>query len=505
MEINKWRPEKKYDFLIIGSGMGGASTAYALKDSGFSVLMVERGEYIPQEKSNWDIKEISLNRKYAADEFWLDSEDNPFRPRIYYNVGGNTKFFGGAALRLRESDFRDRTTPEGFSVRWPVTYRDLAPWYDRAEQIMGVRGRKGEDPSEPERGEYPGAPVEHENVAEELSRKFREQGLHPFHLPLAIDSGPGGRCRKGSPCDGFPCLVRAKADAENAFLRPLLSSGSSSLTLLTGARAEKLIPSENGRSIRAVSLLVEGKRYIQQAGTVIVSAGAVNSAALLLGSGNERYPEGLANTSGLVGRHYMAHRNTVLMAVSPFRKNPTVFQKTLAVNDYYEQGWGNIQLRGKVHPEMLKSRSSGFLKLAAGWAAPRSVDFWLMTEDFPDPGNRVLLTGNSRIKLIVRENNREAHRRLVNAATRMMRRAGYPLIFTDKRGITAVQHQIGTTRFGDSSRTAVLDPWCRSYDIPNLFVVDGGFLPSSGAVNPSLTIAAQGLRVGQYLSGRPRF
>ncbi len=490
MNANIWDKNFLYDVLIIGSGMGGSALAYGLKDSGLSVLMLERGDFIKQEKENWDVHEVVNARRYGTDETWLDRNGKPFTPRMYYNVGGNSKFFGGSAFRLRESDFRS----------WPLTYADFSPWYDKAEKILGVRGAAGEDPTEPPRGEFPLPPAEHEPAIAELARKIRRQGLHPVHLPVAIDQGPGGKCRKGSPCDGFPCMVRAKGDGENRFLRPLYLRSDSRLTLLTGAFAETLVYSRSDNRIDGVRFRYKGERFIQKARWIVVSAGAVNSAALLLRSRDASHTRGASNSSDQVGRNYMSHINSVMLALSPFRKNPTVFQKTLTVNDYYQRGWGNIQLRGKILPEMLQTRSGGVLKAGSFFIAPRSIDLWLMSEDPPQRSNQVIITEDDRIQLAVEHHNRNAHQNLIKAASRMMRRAGYPLIFVDKRDIKAVQHQCGTVRFGSDSGKSPLDLYCRSYDHPNLFVVDAGFFPTSGAVNPALTVAAQGLRVGHYIS-----
>ena len=475
--------------------MGGSALAYALKDSGFSVLMIERGDFIKQEKENWNIHEIVENKRYASREEWIDRNGEPFIPRMYYNVGGNSKFFGGSAFRLRETDFE----------KWPVSYRDFAPWYDKAEELLGVRGAAGEDPTEPPRKKYPLTAAPHERVIADLADRLKKQGLHPFHLPIAIDQGPGGKCRKGSPCDGFPCMVRAKGDGENRFLRPLYLKADSNLTLLKGAYAQKLLFSDNKNLIAGVRILYQGKEYDQKARLLVVSAGAVNSAALLLRSRDEKHKKGAANTSDMVGRNYMSHINSVMLALSPLKHNPTVFQKTLGLNDYYERGWGNIQLRGKIHPEMLRTRSGSLMKSLAGYIAPRSIDLWLMTEDPPEKENRVILGTNNQIQLSVEHKNTQAHKQLITAAARMMKKAGYPLIFVDRRDIRAVQHQCGTIRFGSSAGESPLDPNGRSWDHPNLFVVDASFFPTSGAVNPALTIAAQGLRAGEYISRNGHF
>lgn len=478
-----------FDVVIIGSGFGGATVAHVLKGSGASVLILERGGFLKQEKANWDVAEVSLKRRYDSRDTWYDRKGKPFQPRIYYYVGGNSKVFGGAALRLREQDF---------TAAWPFFYSELKPFYQQAEVLLEVHGKKGEDPTEPPRDEFPFPPIPHEPVIEKLAARLRAQGLRPFHLPLAIDLGGGGRCQKGSPCDGFPCMVRAKGDAENRLLRPMLLNGTSNVKLWTDCLVLRLETTEDGKRVARACVLREGKEIMVSGRLFVLAAGAVNSAVLLLKSRSDRHPNGLANSSGLVGRNFMSHHYTVLLAINPWKKNPTRFQKTLAVNDYYHS-LGNIQLRGKVKPEMLKTRRNWLLTTFSKAIAERSLDLWVMSEDFPDPDNRVEVDEAGRIVLIRRPTNWRAHRQLVRKAKAMMRRAGYPICLVDRRGITAVQHQCGTIRFGNDPKSAVLDTWCRAYDLENLYVVDASFFPTSGAVNPSLTIVAQALRAAEHI------
>ena len=493
------------DVVIVGSGLGGSAIAKSLAGTGLSVLVLERGGFVRQEPENWDVSEVSVRHRYDAGETWFDGEGRPFIPRAYYNVGGATKFFGGSALRFRPSDFSARELDGGATVDWPCDYGELEPWYAKAEALIEVHGRAAEDPTEGPRGDYPRPPLEHEPVIAGVAERLASQGLHPFHLPVAIDQGPKGRCVKGSPCDGFPCKVRAKGDAENRILRPLLLKKEPWLELRTSCRVERLETDAAGKRIVA-AVVRQGEEVLRvEGGTFVVAAGAVNSAVLLLRSANEKWPQGLANSSGLVGRHFMAHNNTVVMALSPLRRNPTVFQKTLALHDYYTsegpagRALGAVQCRGKVKPEMLRSRADPLLHRLAAPIAQRSVDFWLMTEDLPLPENRVTVDGQGRICLQRKPSNIEAHAELVRRVRCHLRRAGLPIAFVDGRGVDAIQHQCGTLRFGSDPRQSVLDPWCRSHDIENLWVVDASFLPSSAAVNPSLTILAEALRAGARL------
>jgi choline dehydrogenase-like flavoprotein len=241
----------------------------------------------------------------------------------------------------------------------------------------------------------------------------------------------------------------------------------------------------------------------------IISCGAVNSAALMLRSANGQHPNGLANSSGLLGRHYMVHNNTALTAVNPFKSNPTVFQKTMAVNDFYLKAvdfpypMGNVQMLGKLQAGMLSVAQPMVPEFILSGMANRSVDWWVMSEDLPDPENRVTLRSDGRIVVHWKPNNRVAHEKLIQASRDMMRSAGYPLVFTQTMGIETNSHQCGTLRFGTDPAQSVLDPFCKAHDLDNLHVVDSSFFPSSAAMNPALTIAAQALRVGDHLMGKP--
>jgi len=499
-----------FDFVIIGSGMGGAAVAHVLKETGRTILILERGDFLKQERENWDLTEVTEKRRYDADEVWYDGEGRPFNPRIYYNVGGNSKVYGAAALRLREQDFASREHDGGRTVAWPFDYAELSPYYDKAEALIEVHGQIGEDPSEPMRAAFPFPPIEHEAEIDRLAGRIGKQGLHAIHLPLAIDQGPKGRCQKGSPCDGFPCMVRAKGDAETRILRPILLKKTANVTLWTKSYVDRLVTDESGRRVVRAIVRREDREILVEAGTFILSAGAVNSAAVLLRSKSDSHPNGLANSSDQVGRNFMSHNNSVILAIAPWRKNPTRFQKTLAVHDYYNGGsesgrpLGAIQTRGKVMPQMLRNKRRLLFRLFPRMVAKRSVDLWVMSEDLAEPENRVTVDDEGRIHLARRETNVEAHRQLLRMAKRMMRKAGYPICILDKRGVSAIQHQCGTVRFGDDPATSVLDQWCRTHDVDNLYVIDSSFFPSSGAVNPSLTILAQALRAAEHIAAESR-
>ncbi len=515
-----------YDVIIIGTGAGGGTLARRLAPTGKRILILERGDYVPREKDNWNSNAVNLKGKYQTKELWRDADGRPLHPHTNYCVGGNTKFYGAALFRLRQQDFGELPHHGGISPAWPIDYDTLEPYYTEAEHLYHVHGQRGEDPTEPPRsGDYPHPAVSHEPRLQQLSDDFRNQGLRPFHTPLGVmlneRDRPHSSCIRCGTCDGFPCLLNAKADAQVAGIDPALSFPN--VTLLTGAYVERLLTSPSGREVTAVEVTRDGLRERYTASVVVVACGAINSAALLLRSANEQHPHGLANGSDVVGRHYMGHINSVLMAVSKC-PNPTVFQKSLSVNDYYfgEKDWpypmGHISFVGKLDGETLKA---GAPALAPGFTldlmANHSLDFWLTSEDLPDPDNRVTLDRDGTIVLSYRPNNEAGHLRLTERLKDAMRQqTGCHLhghdchqglfsrnLFLGQRiPLAGVAHQNGTIRFGHDPRTSALNADCRAHEVDNLYVVDGSFFPSSAAVNPALTIMANALRVGDHLKAR---
>jgi choline dehydrogenase-like flavoprotein len=495
-----------YDILIIGTGIGGATLAYALRNSGARILLLERGDYLPQEAQNWSPEAVFDQKRYKSREDWFDAAGKPFHPGVHYFVGGNSKVYGAALQRLRREDFEVLEHEGGISPAWPISYEDLEPYYRQAERIYGVHGQSGEDPTEPPRSSpFPFPSVPHEPYIADLAERLRRQGLHPYALPMGVDLRPGGRCIRCKTCDGFPCQVHAKSDADICCVRPALESPT--VELWTHTYARRLLTDPAGRSVTAVEVERDGQIFAVHARTMIVSCGAVNSAALFMRSANERFPSGPGNSSDLVGRNYMVHNSTAVMAVDPIRRNASVFQKTLAVNDFYLKGpeWpypmGNIQLIGKLQPGMLTAEQPLVPRALLKEIAGRSVDWWVMSEDLPDRENRVMLAADGSIRVCWRPNNMGTHKQLLAAARTMFRRAGYPIVLTQHMGIETNSHQCGTLCFGTDPASSVLDPWCRVHDLENLYVVDASFFPSSAATNPALTIAAQALRVAEHVSG----
>lgn len=491
------------DVLIIGSGMGGATCAAALAPSGARIVILERGERIAAAPETRDPGAVFRADRFRADETWHDPSGRAFNPRIHYAVGGNSKLYGAVLMRLRAEDFGALRHMGGTSPAWPIRYEDLEPWYQAAEDLYEVRGAPGADPTEPRHsGAYPFPPVPHEPAIADAARRLARCGLTPAHLPLGIDLAAwlaGG----ATGWDGFPGTGTGKKDAESVGLAAALRHPA--VRLETGCEVERLNAGPGGR-IASVDVRSGATRRRITAKTVVLSAGAVNSAVLLLRSASEDFPAGLANTSDQVGRNYMTHNTHAVMAIHPARRNPSIYQKTLHFNDFYLTGGpggaplGNIQLLGKITAPILAAHLA-LPRPALRWITARSVDWYLMSEDLPDPDSRVTVRGG-RIVLDWRPSNRAAHLALVRRFRALLRRAGWPIVLSRAFDRTVPSHQCGTARFGTDPRRSVLDPWCRAHDHPNLFVVDASFLPASGAVNPALTIAAQALRVADHIRTR---
>jgi choline dehydrogenase-like flavoprotein len=484
--------------VIVGSGMGGGTLAWGLAQRGIDTLVLERGHTLPREPENWSPEAVFLDRRYKPAETWLDDDGNEFHPGVHYVVGGNTKVYGASLPRLRERDFAATEYPSGISPAWPFSYADIEPYYGQAESLYKVHGTTGEDPTEPWRSSpFPYPPLPHEPYIAETLLRLEAQGLHPSSTAMGIDLRPGGTCVRCQTCDGFPCRLGAKSDAETCALGPALAGGS--VRLLTGARITRVEVDASGRASRLIGE-VDGEPLVVDAGVVVLAAGAANSAALLLGSRSDDHPTGLANSSGLVGRNYMVHNNTHIAAVDPLRRNDVVFQKTLAVHDYYDDlgdghPGGAMQLIGKVQGSMMKSHATRVPRGMLDRVADHSVEWVVMSEDLPSVHNRVTVDADGRIQVSWRRTNYDRHEALLRQAKKVLHRAGYRAVFEQRFDISMNSHMCGTAVAGRDPATSVLDPWCRSHDVANLLVVDSAFFPSSGAQNPALTIAAQALRV----------
>ena len=491
------------DIAIIGSGMGGGTMAYALKDCGAKVLIIERGHRLPAEPQNSDLDEVYLKGRYKNADTWYNGRSGKaFKPGVYYWVGGCTKVYGACLPRFRESDFEETTHQDGTSPAWPFSYADLEPYYTRAEQLFQVRGQIGEDPTEPVHSEaYPYPALDHEPAIQQLADSFRRQGLHPFRMANGLDADTPEKRALCATSDGAPNEAGLKADAEKIAINPALAAG---VDLMTDTKVIRLITGPDGRTVIAALAERDDQIIRIEADKFVLAAGAVNSAALLLRSATKEHPRGLANSSGLVGRNYMVHNSTFFIGINPFKVNRTLWQKTLGLNDWYEAGptnrypLGNLQMLGKLRASMLKMARSWAPNPILKAMSDRSIDIYLTTEDLPRRSNGVSVV-NGKIHVWWEPNNLEPHKELVRRISRAVRKAGYPVIFTERMGIETNSHQCGTAVAGHDRSNSVLNPECRAHDLDNLWIVDGSFFPSSAALNPALTIAANALRVADTI------
>ncbi|QHN05162.1 GMC family oxidoreductase [Granulicella sp. WH15] len=566
-----------YDAIIIGTGAGGGTLALHLAQAGKKILVLERGPFLPQERLNWDTSAVFLDNRYHTRETWLDKDGGELHPQQAYYVGGQTKVYGAAMFRLRVEDFGVLHHKGGISPAWPISYADMEPYYTRAEELFHVHGSLGAnppakdgglgsefDPTEPFHSRpYPYAAFTNEPRMQAIEEDVRKLGVRTFPIPLGLkrnEADPvASPCVRCDTCDGYPCLVHAKSDSDINCIRRIMHLPN--VTLMTESRVTRLITNAAGTEIAAVEVVHSGPgadpkgELAQYSGSIVaVCAGAVNSAALLLQSANDKHPHGLANASDQVGRNFMYHQADAILALSLHDKNEDSYTKTWGTNDFYlrdpdgsyEFPLGQVQPIGSFHAEMMQGDAPFFTPgVVLENMRHHAVPWWLTTEDLPDPDNRVTVRNTTpgsipdsipvqspgpagahgaseftahnfaaattvaapgQITLSYTPNNVESFKRLQSRWLDVLRRAGHaegsvPLhaYFKKRIPLEGVGHQNGTCRMGADPATSVLDIHCKTHEIDNLYVVDASFFPSAGAVNPSLTIIANAIRVADHL------
>jgi choline dehydrogenase-like flavoprotein len=513
---------ERYDVIVVGTGAGGGTLARHLAPSGKRILLLERGGWLTREPENWSAGAVFVDNRYVSPDTWYDPSGKAFQPQIHYFVGGATKLYGAALYRLRAEDFGELRHHDGVSPAWPISYDELEPYYTQAEQLYQVHGARGEDPTEPPASApYPFPAVSHEPRIQQLSDQLAAHGYRPFHAPCGImldEARPAfSACVRCPNCDGFPCLVHGKSDADVLGVRPALEHPN--VTLLTDAKAVKLETNEAGNAVTEVVVEHDGAEERYAADLVVLACGAANTAKLLLLSANDRHPNGLANSSDQVGRNYMFHNSQAVLALSR-EENPTVYQKTLGLNDFYfgsdedEFPLGNIQMVGKSQAPMFRGEKPGETKLAPEWTLERvarhAIDFWLSTEDLPRPENRVTVDAEGKLTLAYSSTNDVPKDRLYGKLKSLLGKLDLNpdhlisrfAYMKNEIPVAGVAHQAGTCRFGSDPADSVLNRDCRAHELDNLYVVDTSIFPSIGAVNPALTAMANALRVGDHLLER---
>ena len=516
-----------YDIVIIGSGAGGGTLAYAMANAGKKILILERGQPLPQEPQNWDPHEVFVKHRYRTKEQWLDKTNKLFTPNTNYWVGGNTTFYGAALMRFKKRDFEAVQHADGVSPAWPLAYTDYAPYYEKAEKLWRVHGERGIDPNDlPDDPPYPYPPLMDDPGVAKLKKHFQDIGWHPSPLPLGVnrdDSNPQtSHCVRCTTCGGFPCLLKAKSDARTIVIEPIAQLPN--VTLLPGHKAIRLDTDGSGKTVTAVVTENEtGALQTFKGDIFVVAAGAANTAALLLRSHNAQHPNGLANGSDQVGRNYMFHTTSAVISImaDPF---DSPFPKTFAVNDFYfgepdgsyDFPMGQIQLLEFMTGQTLEGQISDIIPPAlipnflTDDIARHMVAFLTMSEDLPMPDNRVTVSDDGQIKLTYTPNNLSSHLRLTRKLENGLKHFSLrqhtlfePHFAIDQLlPLYGTAHQCGTVRFGNDPKTSALDVNCKAHELDNLYVTDTSFFVSASAVNPTLTTVANALRVGDHLIDR---
>jgi choline dehydrogenase-like flavoprotein len=493
------------DIVIIGSGIGGATVASGLAATGANILILEAGDHIADRPENRDQRAIFQRGHFRPKEMWYEHGGGPFNPGNYYNVGGNSKFYGAVLVRYRREDFLEMKHREGVSPAWPFPYEELEPWYSRAEQLFQVRGVLGQDPTEPHHSQiYPFPPVPDEPAIASVRAKLKANGMHPYSLPLGVDIDKW-LAKARTPWDAHPNSFDGKMDAETTALAYALQH--ETVKLQTKSRVTRLETSADGSRIETVHYLHDGEAKSVSPKLVILAAGAVQSSVLLLRSANDRFKTGLANSSDQVGRNFMNHNSSAVLAISPFYRNDSVYQKTFGFNDFYlsdgEGGppLGNVQLLGRVSGAILKANMPSVPEWLLSRISVHAIDFYAMSEDIPHPESRIMVDGG-KIVLKWHRTNWDAHLDLVAKLKAVLKKSGFPIVLSRPFDKRTPSHQCGTVKMGNDPAGSPLDTFCRSYDHRNLFVVDASCLPTSAAVNPALTVAAQALRVAEHITAK---
>ncbi|HUD38247.1 MAG TPA: GMC family oxidoreductase [Streptosporangiaceae bacterium] len=513
----------RYDVIIIGTGAGGGTVAHTLAPTGKKILLLERGDYLPRELGNWDPDAVFVDGRYISKDTWYDEHGKAFQPQVHYFVGGATKLYGAALYRLRPADFGEIKYSDGVSPAWPLDYGELEPYYTRAEWLYQVHGDHGEDPTEgPASKQYPWPAISHEPRIQQISDQLAKEGYHPFHAPSGVlldeANRPASACIRCAWSDGYPCLVHAKSDAEVIAVRPALDQPN--VTMLTNSEVIRLVADSSGGAIAEVVVRRDGQEEHYAADIVVLAAGAVNTAKILLASATGAHPDGLANGSGQVGRNFMFHNSKAVAALAT-EPNDTVYQKTLGINDFYlatgeRAPLGNIQMLGKSNAGAMKGEEPKLTKLvprrALDEVARHSIDFWLSTEDLPRPGNRVTLDSAGKLHLAYTFTNAAETAALYKELETILNKTGLTARNVFRKNfymdmevpIAGVAHQAGTCRFGSDRSLSVADVSCKAHELDNLYLADASVFPSIGAVNPALTVMANAIRVGDLIAERLR-
>lgn len=491
----------RYDYIIVGSGMGGSAAAYTLTQANKRVLLLESGGRVHHDDSDWDGQTILVEGRYKTNTS-IDIkqyQQKKFKVQPQEEVlGGKTMFYGGACFRFREEDF----------TSWDLTYEDFKPWYLAAEQKLEIHGDLNADPCLANlNGSYPYKAIPYAPPAQRIVKAARKLKLKPFPIPLAINRFNPSRpqCELCNTCDGFPCKVKAKNDAVTCFL-------DRADTAMLDIKTHTMVDRIHINGIYASSLVAFDKKtktfQKYKAPRIILSAGAIGSAGILLRSK-------VKDQSGLLGKRLMRHCNSIVGCLFPFKTNPNnVFHKQVAIMDYYHTHRSSTGLATGVIQDIYMPPAEVLpffvplgLKTVTKVLRGHIQNLLCITEDRPQLSNAISLSDDKDAFGILKtkvahqyaSSDVKRNKALVSKAKKILKKAGGTLSLVRK--IDSFSHAVGTMKLGISPSTSVLDLNCRVHGLDNVFVLDGSFMPSSSGVNPSLTIAANALRVCHVLEG----
>ncbi len=506
-----------YDTIIIGSGFGGSMAAHQLVNAGKKVLMLERGGWVKRGPENWSMKgSLELTPNYdKSTPLKVVKGGHKKIMGLYSCVGGPSLFYGGVSFRFREGDFEKNGILEGRNATgWPINYHDLEPFYTKAEQLLNISGESGIDPTEPPRGKpFPQGPPPLAVISQKVKRGAQQLGLKPFQLPLAINYEDKKRntCESCTTCDTFACAIGAKNDLATMVIPDLIDKG---LELQNNTVVTQL-KFENGKIKEVVAVdKLTGKKLTFQGKNIILSAGALGSPHLLLSSGLQ----GVNPSGEVIGRYLMRHVNCIIFGIFPgVADKENRFHKQLAILDYYN-GHPGAKIKGKLGslqqiptPPMglVQNEVPGPLGKLLSQGVRLLTGLLAIAEDQPQFSNSLTIDPNQKDKYglpqpvishAYSKRDLAAIKELIGPAKKIMSKAGALTHYVHH--IRTFSHAVGTVRMGSDPKTSALDENCQFRGVDNLFVLDGSFMPTSAAVNPSLTIAANALRVGEMVARR---
>lgn len=471
----------RHDFIIVGSGAGGSAAAYHLAQTGRRVLLIERGLPLPKDGSTLDPSRVIRRGEFLAREQWTDGRGRVVVPEEHFNLGGKTKWYGAALLRFDPSEFD--ADPAHHCRGWPIAYRDLQPFYEEAENLLGVR-------------EFP---VEDGMAALGAGLAGIDAKWCQCPLPLGLAAEILDHPEEARHFDGYASVRGLKADAETRLLDRVAPG--SGLRIVTGRTVRSLVPSRLGPERIAGVLCEDGTRY--EGDTILLAAGALHSPRLL-----QPYLEATGLAQSLpaarhVGRNYKAHVLTAMLAFSHRRVDDVLCKTALLLSERFPHS--SLQtLGGGLASDIVHAQLPGWLAGSlGGFAGRRAYGLFLQTEDGSHPDNRVVGRHDAMPRLdydVARlPEARDEHRALVRALRGQLLRLAY-IPVTRAIPLSGTAHACGTLVAGDSPHDSVVDADGRVHGMENLHVVDGSVLPRSSRVNPALTIYAWGLRVAHRLA-----